>query len=113
MAFEKATAQNYSCKNGFQLEKKGRKYQCIQPAKISYRELQKCNNKIDRTLKYELKIDKKRDEDLCVLKNGYSGKSFKPNCQHGYSLKVRRGKDACNKLKPKIIIAPSLRSTRN
>lgn len=114
---------NYSCKNGFQLEKIDSNYQCVQPAKISYRALQNCVHHTAKNGIYELKVDQIGKEDRCVKKIGIKSKltgnvrtvilddSFKPNCQSRYSLKVRRGKDACSKLKPKIIFMPLLTIT--
>jgi len=128
----------YACESGYQFETKKKAARCIKQQRLTFRSPESCANNNSVKFNYVLAIDKLGHQDRCIVNlSGDSRvdpqnkiasssnnktpdrsarepthKSFIPQCQKGYKLQIKRGKDTCNKQNQEVILAPNKKVSR-
>jgi len=128
----------YACETGYQFETKKKAARCIKQQRLTFRSPESCANNNSVKFNYVLAIDKLGQQDRCIVNLSSGGgvdtqrktassstnndldrsgsrltrKSFTPQCQKGYKLQIKRGKDTCSKQNLEVIQAPNKKVSR-
>ncbi len=93
----------FTCKNGFQFETKKKAARCIKQERLIYQAPQACSKHNNKQSRYKLVLDKKGVKDMCMPQVSGKATPRALKCPTGFSLQVRKGKDACAKGNPQLI----------
>jgi hypothetical protein len=117
----------FGCEAGFLYESKKDAAHCIKQEKFIYQPPIACKMSRNTNLQYKLVIDKIGQNDQCVLQSlavksnqlfrnknikNTAQNSYNLKCSPGYLLAVRKGKDACTKVRAEVIKPPNKKIRR-